>query len=204
MNTNIDYARLGRQYARRAIKELFSDASVIGSECEHDEQLCDECFFKKALDKFHEIQLRDAINPKTRYVYPTTQDAEKVYNDSASEFIMHAIKTKPRHNNSAEYITSAEDAYSLGLETMTDVASEVLRAVGTEAVTKAELTERCNHLFRTNLETGAITVPRVHGMLKDYYERGLQSALQKVEPPMAMQAVASTNKRAARYGKQLI
>lgn len=210
--TKIDYARLGKQHARKALKEFFAEApSLHKKECEHDDSICDECLTQKAFDTFYNMQLRDATNPNANFTYPQMVDDEKAYNDAAMELITNTVKNMPRSGGSPDYITDPEDAYNLGSDTMNEVIQEVLKFILPDDLTSSDLKktliDKAWNLFSAKLENNQIHMPRIHGLLKQNYDKGIHDALVKMEVPKHAPVTASifhAPKRAARYEKLLM
>ncbi len=128
----------------------------------------------------------------------------------------------PRSGGSPNYITDPEEAYSIGMEGMSDIVAEVIKLITPEDFEsgdiKGKLTEKCWRVFEEKIENGTVSIPKIHGILKTNYERGIHDAISKMEipaapvsqpPELSEPQLATANlfhatKRAARYEKLLM
>jgi hypothetical protein len=186
----MNYRRLGRKHARLALKEFFALP-------EEDLDYADkDALINKVVEIFFDLQLKWSMDPESKFVPPSNTEEEQTYHDSAWELITKTIQRSvpPRKGGN---ITNPEEAYDTGCEIMGEIIQDLLPEE--ESLSKAELQAKCRTILEDKAKDESIPLPKIHSIIKSYYDRGIEDTLEGVEPPPTPE-----EQRAARYQKLLM
>jgi len=180
------YRRIGRKHARQALKEFFDSKEELMANCDCPSTSCTDCLKQKALDIFYDFQLREAMDPNSRFRAPPDKKSEKDYTEAALDLIVKTVERSSAHSGKKEsMIVDAEEAYSTGCELMGDIVGEVCDHLLPEDYSgdvKDNIREKCWKLFEEKLGVD-IPMPKVHDVMKEYYDRGIHDTLEGIEAP---------------------
>jgi hypothetical protein len=202
----MNYKRLGRKHARRALKEFFARQDELAKQCTDAHGVCKDCLTNKAIEIFFDLQLKESMNPDSKFQPPPDEDSEQEYHDSATELINRTIERSAPHRRGSS-ITNPEHAYDTGCEIMGEIVQEVLGDLlpeDYEEDIKKTVHEKCWALMEEKAGDD-IPMPKVHGLVKEFYDRGIHDTLKAAEPPPKPESLTwDFPRRVARYEKLLM
>jgi len=190
MSDSVDYARLGRQHARRALREYFKiSRKLYAQSCEHKGRMCEDCLVAKAADILYNLQLKDSIDLNSDFRPPSSEDEESEYNNSSMDLIKRTVNRHMNNSsyfggNFSSYITEPEEAYELALELMKPITKRVAKAMLSEELSldeaKRQVDERCRSELNSALDEKA-GLPKVHKAIMVCFDKGVSNAIGKAQ-----------------------
>ena len=173
------YKRIGRKHARQVLKSFFLGKENAERSCEHMASGCIECLKLAALESFYDFQLKEAMDPNSKFKAPPDKDSENAYMEAAVGLIDKTIE-RSLELSSTEDILDAESAYKMGEEMMGELINEAIDNFGADEfeIKTSKVLEECWDKLCVRKKDG----PKVHSIMVEYFDRGVLNAVSNIEP----------------------